>query len=45
MDKVRDVTDDTNRLTDAELEAIAPGGIEEWAGLKEAQWDDPERLN
>jgi hypothetical protein len=24
VDKVRDVTDDTDRLTDAELEAIAP---------------------
>jgi hypothetical protein len=26
VDKVRDVTDDTDRLTDAELEAIARGG-------------------
>ena len=44
-DRVRDVTDDTDRLTDAELEAIARGGMEEWARLKEAQSDDPERLN
>jgi len=37
VDKVRDVTDDTDRLTDAELEAIACGGFEEWARLKDAQ--------
>ena len=45
VDRVRDVTDDTERLTDAELEAIVRGGMEEWARLKEAQSDDPERLN
>jgi phage terminase small subunit len=37
VDKVRDVTDDTDRLTDAELEAIARGGIEEWAKLRGAE--------
>ena len=36
---------DTDRLNDAELKAIARGGFEEWARLKEAQSADPEWLN
>ena len=36
---------DIDSIPTEELEAIVRGGMEEWARLKEAQSDDPERLN